>query len=68
MPPTPESKGCARLQVSNQETLIAWLGLDAVTTQLWRKEEMNVTVNVQGQFIPRDQAAQLASSPVDAGS
>jgi len=53
VPPTPQSKGCARLRVSDQETLIAWLGLDSVETELWRKNEMNVTVNVQGAFVPR---------------
>lgn len=53
VPPTPQSKGCARLRVSDQETLIAWLGLDGVETELWRKNEMNVTVNVQGAFVPR---------------
>jgi len=53
VPPTPQSKGCARLRVSDQEALIAWLGLDGVETELWRKNEMNVTVNVQGAFVPR---------------
>lgn len=54
VPPTPQSKGCARLRVSDQETLIAWLGLDGVEGELWRKKEMNVTVNVQGTFVPRE--------------
>ena len=53
VPPTPESKGCARLSVDNQNTFVAWLGLDDATGETWRKEEMNVTVNVQGDFIPR---------------
>ena len=53
VPPTPQSKGCARLRIGDQETLLTWLGLDDVEGELWRKDEMNVTVNVQGEFIPR---------------
>lgn len=68
VPPTPESKGCARLRVSDQEALIAWLGLEQVTTQLWREEEMNVTINVQGEFISRDQAALAVPDSADAAT
>ena len=53
VPPTPESKGCARLRVDDQNTFVSWLGLDTATGETWRKDEMNVTVNVQGEFIPR---------------
>ncbi|HSP29741.1 MAG TPA: L,D-transpeptidase, partial [Ilumatobacteraceae bacterium] len=53
VPPTPASKGCARLSVADHDTLIAWLGLDAATGETWRKSEMNVTVSVQGVFVPR---------------
>ena len=53
VPPTPQSKGCARLRVDDQNTFVGWLGLDDATGETWRKEEMNVTVNVQGEFIPR---------------
>lgn len=53
VPPTPASKGCARIRVEDQEILVAWLGLDDATGETWRKEEMNVTVNVQGTFVPR---------------
>ena len=53
VPPTPASKGCARISVADQDTLIAWLGLDAATGETWRKSEINVTVNVQGGFVPR---------------
>jgi lipoprotein-anchoring transpeptidase ErfK/SrfK len=53
VPPTPESKGCARLRVDDQNTFVGWLGLDDATGETWRKDEMNVTVNVQGEFIPR---------------
>ena len=53
VPPTPQSKGCARLRVDDQNTFVGWLGLDDATGETWRKEEMNVTVNVQGEFVPR---------------
>ena len=53
VPPTPESKGCARLRVDDQNTFVEWLGLDSATGETWRKAEMNVTVNVQGEFVPR---------------
>jgi len=53
VPPTPESKGCARLRVDDQDVFVSWLGLDTATGETWRKEEMNVTVNVQGAFVPR---------------
>jgi lipoprotein-anchoring transpeptidase ErfK/SrfK len=55
VPPTPASKGCARLSVADQNTFIAWLGLDTATGETWRKSEMNVTVNVQGDFVARNQ-------------
>ncbi len=53
VPPTPQSKGCARLRVNDQNTFVGWLGLDDATGETWRKDEMNVTVNVQGEFVPR---------------
>lgn len=53
VPPAPESKGCARLSVDNQNTFVTWLGLDDATGETWRKDEMNVSVNVQGEFAPR---------------
>jgi hypothetical protein len=53
VPPTPASKGCARLSVANQDMLVAWLGLDAATGETWRKSEINVTVNVQGAYVGR---------------
>lgn len=53
VPPTPQSKGCARLRVEDQNVFVGWLGLDGATGETWRKDEMNVTVNVQGEFVPR---------------
>jgi hypothetical protein len=57
VPPTPASKGCARLSVANQDTLVAWLGLDTATGETWRKSEINVTVNVQGAYVDRTPAS-----------
>ena len=53
VPPTPESKGCARLRVEDQDTLVTWLGLQAETGESWRKNELNLRVTVQGEFVPR---------------
>jgi hypothetical protein len=53
IPPEPASKGCARLSVANQERLLDWLGLLDATEETWRKQEINLTVNVQGEFIDR---------------
>lgn len=53
VPPVPASKGCARLSVAHQEALLSWLGLLDATAETWRKDEINLTVNVQGQFIGR---------------
>jgi hypothetical protein len=53
VPPVPASKGCARLSVANQERLLDWLGLLDVTEETWRKQEINLTVNVQGEFVGR---------------
>ena len=48
VPPTPESKGCARLFTWHHDTLLAWLGIDDVTEPTWRRSEIGVTVSVQG--------------------
>ena len=53
VPPVPASKGCARLSVANQETLLAWLGLLDATEETWLKNQINLTVNVQGEFVGR---------------
>ena len=53
VPPVPASKGCARLSVANQETLLEWLGLLDATSETWLKDEINLTVNVQGEFVDR---------------
>ncbi len=53
VPAAPASKGCARLSVANQETLLDWLGLLDATSETWLKDEINLTVNVQGEFVGR---------------
>ncbi len=52
VPTNPQSKGCARLRVEHQEALIAWLGLGDITTETRSRDRINVTVNVQGTYIP----------------
>lgn len=53
VPPTPQSKGCARLSVADQTTLLTWLGLVDRTDETWSRDQIGLTVNVQGQFIGR---------------
>ncbi len=50
VPTTPQSKGCARLKVEDQDALVAWLGLGDLTTPTWSSNRINVTVNVQGAY------------------
>jgi hypothetical protein len=42
-----------RLSVADQTALLAWLGLDDLTGETWRKSEINLTVNVQGEYVGR---------------
>jgi lipoprotein-anchoring transpeptidase ErfK/SrfK len=53
VPPTPASKGCARLSVADQEALLDWLGLLDANEETWRTNEINLTVTVQGGFVGR---------------
>ncbi len=50
VPTSPQSKGCARLRVEHQDMLVYWLGLGAPTTSA---RQINLTVNVQGTWVPR---------------
>ena len=54
VPAAPASKGCARLNVPDQEQLLDWLGLLEATEETWRTSEINLTVNVQGEFTGRE--------------
>jgi LysM repeat protein len=51
VPRDPQSKGCARLRVEHQDALVAWLGLDQLGGPTNDPALINVTVNVQGQYI-----------------
>lgn len=52
VPPTPASKGCARLRPEHQELLVAWLGLGDVTRQIHDTDRIGATVTVQGAYVP----------------
>lgn len=49
VPTSPQSKGCARLRVEHQDMLLGWLGLSEPTSS---RSRINVTVNVQGTWVP----------------
>lgn len=48
VPPSPASKGCARLPVDSHDALIGWLGLGDVTAPIW--DSIGLVVTVQGQY------------------
>ncbi|MGH8240511.1 MAG: L,D-transpeptidase, partial [Steroidobacteraceae bacterium] len=50
VPPSPQSKGCARLRVANQDALVDWLGLRDVGQPVWDEDEIGLVVSVQGRF------------------
>ena len=50
VPPTPRSKGCARMFPSHQDLLVAWLGLDDVTEAIWNERTIGATVTVRGEY------------------
>lgn len=52
VPTSPQSKGCARLRVEHQNALVNWLGLDDATGVITSRGRLNVTVNVQGDYVP----------------
>ena len=51
VPTSPQSKGCARLRVEHQDMLLYWLGIGGEPTTSTRR--INLTVNVQGTWVPR---------------
>lgn len=53
VPTSPQSKGCARLRVEHQELLVGWLGLGDLQEPTGDSRRINVTVNVQGEFVFR---------------
>lgn len=52
VPTTPQSKGCMRLRVADQDALVAWLGLDGLGAPTWSENQINLRVNVQGAYVP----------------
>ncbi len=53
VPTSPQSKGCARLRVEHQDLLVGWLGLGDAGGVIENRDRINVTVTVQGTYIPR---------------
>ncbi len=51
VPTNPQSKGCARLRLENQNQLIDWLGAGDVTRPTGGSQ-FNLTVRIVGQYIP----------------
>jgi hypothetical protein len=50
VPTSPQSKGCARLKPADQDRLVAWLGLDTMTSATYSKDRIGVTVTVRGGY------------------
>ena len=50
VPTSPQSKGCARLRPSDQDRLVAWLGLDTISGATYSKDRIGVTVTVRGGY------------------
>ena len=48
VPTSPQSHGCAALQVEHMDMLLAWLGLADAERSLGSRDRINLTVNVQG--------------------
>ncbi len=53
VPPEPRSKGCARLHVEHQDSLVGWLGLATVGSPLWDDDDIGLVVSVHGQWRAR---------------
>ena len=51
VPTSPQSKGCARLRVGDQDLLLGWLGVGDVTRPIGGSQ-FNLTVRIVGQYIP----------------
>ena len=51
VPTNPQSKGCARLRLENQNQLLDWLGAGGVTRPTGGSQ-FNLTVRIVGQYIP----------------
>ena len=51
VPTSPQSKGCARLRLENQNMLLDWLGIGGVTTPI-PGSQFGLTVRIVGVYIP----------------
>lgn len=51
VPPNPASKGCVRVSVDNQDTLVNWLGLNNYTDQVWNPNNINLLIAREGRYI-----------------
>jgi hypothetical protein len=49
VPTSPQSKGCARLRPHHQDTLVNWLGLGGITSQVGAGT-INATVTIRGDY------------------
>jgi len=50
VPTSPQSKGCTRLKPADQDRLVAWLGLDTISSSTYSKDRIGVTVTVRGGY------------------
>ncbi|CAN5498700.1 hypothetical protein BH24ACT5_BH24ACT5_10700 [soil metagenome] len=50
VPTAPASKGCVRLRVDHQDTVVAWLGLGDVNAATYNKNRIGLIVTVQGNY------------------
>ena len=50
VPTSPQSKGCARLTPSDQDQLVAWLGLSDIGGSTYSKDRIGATVTVRGAY------------------
>ena len=53
VPRSPASHGCARLRVDDMDALVAWLGLGDADGVTYNKGRIDLTVNVQGEYVDR---------------
>lgn len=51
VPTSPQSKGCARLRVGDQDLLVGWLGIGDVTRPIGGSQ-FDLTVRIVGQYVP----------------
>ncbi len=50
VPTEPLSKGCVRLLVEDHDAFLAWIGLGGHTRTIWDDDEINLVVNVRGEY------------------